>query len=83
MQAYYEIEAQIPSNHQFNIQLPDTIPAGRAKIAVIYELVERQQPTKNSLMAEFLNSLPEPKAQGLSREQIQTYMTEERASWDD
>ena len=26
MQAYYEIETQIPGNHQLNIQLPDTIP---------------------------------------------------------
>lgn len=40
MQAYYEIETQIPGNHQLNIQLPDTIPAGRAKIAVIYEVAE-------------------------------------------
>jgi len=41
MQAYYEIETDIPSNHQ--LQLPDTIPPGRAKIAVIYELT----PIKN------------------------------------
>ena len=24
MQAYYEIEAQIPQNHQLKLQLPDT-----------------------------------------------------------
>lgn len=83
MQAYYEIETQISSNHQLHIQLPDSIPTGRAKIAIIYELAERQKPTKKSLMLEFLNSLPEPKTQGLSREQIQTYLDEERASWDD
>ena len=40
MQVYYEIETQISSNHQLNIQLPDTIPAGRAKVAVIYEVAE-------------------------------------------
>lgn len=83
MQAYYEMETQISSNHQLHIQLPDSIPAGRAKIAIIYELAEQQKPTKQSLMAEFLNNLPEPKNQGLSREQIQTYMDEERTSWDD
>lgn len=38
MQAYYEIETDIPVNHQLHIQLPDTIPTGRAKIAVIYEV---------------------------------------------
>ena len=38
MQVYYEIETDIPSSHQLNIQLPDTIPAGRVKIAVFYEV---------------------------------------------
>lgn len=82
MQAYYEIEADIPSNHQLQIQLPDSIPAGRAKIAVIYELTEVNV-SKDNLMTEFLNTLPEPKTPGLSREQIQAYITEERTSWDD
>ncbi|MGH8559316.1 MAG: hypothetical protein ACRESZ_18090 [Methylococcales bacterium] len=84
MQAYYELETDIPANHELHIRLPETIPAGRAKIAVIYELqLPERQPTKNDLMAEFLNSLPDSKTQGLSREQIQAYITEERASWDD
>ena len=38
MQAYYEIETEIPSNHQILLQLPDSIPPGLAKIAVIYEV---------------------------------------------
>jgi hypothetical protein len=80
MQAYYEIETEIPSNHQLNIQLPDTIPAGRANIAVIYELAEIT-PDKNTRMAEFLNSLSDNPTGGLSREEIQTYINQERASW--
>ena len=40
MQAYYEIETDITANHQLHIQLPDTIPQGRVKVAVIYELPE-------------------------------------------
>lgn len=40
MQAYYEIETDITANHQLHIQLPDSIPQGRAKIKVIYEVVE-------------------------------------------
>ena len=85
MQAYYELETDITANHELHIQLPNSIPAGRAKIAVIYELNEqqKQKPTQKNLMLEFLNSLPEPKIQGLSRQQIQAYMDEERASWDD
>lgn len=38
MHAYYEVEINIPSNHQLHIQLPDIVPAGRAKISVLYEL---------------------------------------------
>ena len=40
MQAYYEIETDIPNNHLLQLQLPSNIPAGRAKIAVIYEFSE-------------------------------------------
>ncbi len=82
MQAYYEIETDIPRDHQLHIQLPDTIPAGRAKIAVIYELTDAKV-TEDSLMTEFLKSLPVTKTQGLSVEQIQANITEERASWED
>lgn len=32
------MQAKIPQNHQLKLQLPDTIPAGLVKIAVIYEL---------------------------------------------
>lgn len=38
MQAYYEVEAEIPSDHTLHLQLPDNIPTGKAKIAIIYEL---------------------------------------------
>jgi PIN domain nuclease of toxin-antitoxin system len=37
MQAYFETEVFLPVNHHLNIQLPDEIPAGRVRIAVIYE----------------------------------------------
>ena len=40
MQAYYELEADIPVDHRLNIVLPDTIPVGKAKMTVIYEVGE-------------------------------------------
>jgi hypothetical protein len=40
MQAYYEIETDITANHQLHIQLPASIPQGRAKVKVIYEVSE-------------------------------------------
>ncbi len=54
MQAYYEIETDIPGDHQLHIQLPESIPAGRAKIAVIYELTQIKNDAGVALKA-FLN----------------------------
>ena len=54
MQAYYEIETDIPVDHQLHIQLPENIPAGRAKIAVIYELTQIKNDVGVALKA-FLN----------------------------
>ncbi|MDD5272512.1 MAG: hypothetical protein PHU14_07325 [Methylovulum sp.] len=82
MQAYYEIETQIPPNHQLKLLLPDTIPAGYAKIAIIYELPEIK-PTPAAKMAAFLDTLPDQAdGIGLSREAINDYMQQERQSWD-
>ena len=82
MRAYYEIETHIPVNHQLNIQLPDTIPSGRARIAVIYEITELKQ-DKKILMTDFLNSLPDKYTGGLNRDEIDAYINQERSSWDD
>jgi len=41
--AYYELETEIPANHQLTLQLPDTIPIGHAKVAIIYEMSEPSQ----------------------------------------
>jgi hypothetical protein len=81
MQAYYEIETQIPQNHQLQLQLPETIPAGHAKIAVIYELPEATE-NKAVKMAAFLNGLPdETDESGMSREAINEFLQQERQDW--
>ncbi len=82
MQAYYEIETQIPPNHRLNLQLPDSIPAGTAKIAVIYELPEKSE-TKATKMAAFLQNLSEVmEGEGLSRTAIDAHLRQERQDWD-
>ncbi len=82
MQAYYEIETEIPLNHQLHLKLPDNIPAGHAKIAVIYDVPDKST-TKAEQMAAFLKALPdEPEEAGLSREAIDDYLRHERQSWD-
>jgi len=78
VRAYYEIETEIPINHQLMLNLPDHIPSGRAKIAVIYEWVE----TEKSTMADFLNNLPLNTAGGLTQSQILNYLKSERDQWD-
>ncbi len=54
MQAYYEIEAEIPSDHKLHLQLPENIPTGKAKIAIIYELTQMKSDAGVALK-EFLN----------------------------
>lgn len=81
MQAYYEIETQIPPNHRLSLQLPDSIPAGTVKIAVIYELPEKPE-TKATKMAAFVQNLLEvAEGEGLSRAAIDAYLRQERQDW--
>ena len=46
MPACYEVETNIPRNHQLQIQLPDIVPIGRVKVSVLYELPDL--PTKKT-----------------------------------
>ncbi len=75
MQAYFETEAYLPVNHSLNIKLPDEIPAGKVRIAVIYE-----KPSEN--LDQFLELLP-LNAQGRSNADIAQQINEERDSWGD
>ena len=50
MQAYYEIETDIPKNHRLNLVLPDDIPEGKAKLAIIYEVPSKQTQNAEDLI---------------------------------
>jgi hypothetical protein len=82
MQARYETETEISANHQLILQLPDNIPAGKAKVAITYEIAEAET-SQATLMKAFLASLPDNPTGGLSRTEIQTYLNQERQAWDD
>ena len=60
MHAYYEIETEIPNNHQLNLSLPNDIPAGKAKIAIIYELPIKPEKKiakpQNSFLENYINN---------------------------
>ena len=78
MQAYFETEVFLPVNHHLNLQLPDEIPAGRVRIAVIYE--KENSLTEPGNLSHFLSTLP-LNEQGRSNEDIMKQINEERDSW--
>jgi hypothetical protein len=89
MQAYFETEAYLPVNHSLNLQLPDDIPAGKVRIAVIYE--KPSQNDNNKFIDEkgsaqaLLNALKANPLQGeaqLSDAQITAQIAEIESSWE-
>lgn len=87
MQAYFETEAIVSANHRVSIDLPISIPAGRVKIAVIYQ--PEQFPSESCLEAAqsgnldlFLSNIP-LNEHGRSRDSILNQVREERESWGD
>jgi hypothetical protein len=86
MQAYYETETEISANHQLRVQLPESIPPGKARITVTYEIEGESTDAKASQkkrMADFLASLPDNATGGLSLAEIQAHIDRERSDWDD
>jgi hypothetical protein len=54
MQAYYEANAVVTNNHLLSIQLPENIPVGRVKIAVIYEVLSPIMDKQTVTVVDFL-----------------------------
>lgn len=75
-----ELPADIDQNHQIHLQLPKTVKAGKAKVIVMYEDVT--SPLQANSLVEFLNELPVPANNGLSRDEVQQYIQQERHNWD-
>ncbi|HQV22149.1 MAG TPA: hypothetical protein PLJ88_03575 [Agitococcus sp.] len=55
MQAYYEIATYVPQNHQLHLTLPNEIPEGKVKIAIIYELPNVQTKKTSDLIGAIKN----------------------------
>ena len=76
-----ELPVEIDKNHQIHLQLPDSVTATKARVIVIYE--DTAQLPKPTALDEFLSELPiTPANKGLSREEIQQYIQQERQGWD-
>jgi|APLak6261659701_1056019.scaffolds.fasta_scaffold07617_2 hypothetical protein len=76
MQAYYELETDITANHELHLQLPDTIPAGRVKVALIYEMPT----TKPKTLLDFLGA-GKQYHRFSSAEDIDNFITGNREPW--
>ena len=75
MQAYYEIETDIPKNHRLNLVLPDEIPEGKAKLAIIYEASNK---IKNA--EDLINAIKKFRVtQTVSKQEIKALIEEGRA----
>ncbi|MBF0125000.1 MAG: hypothetical protein HQL60_06665 [Magnetococcales bacterium] len=63
LHAYYEMNAYVPLNRHLEIDLPAEVPAGRVRIAVIYQIdsssapVEKQAVSRN--IKALLSSMPD------------------------
>lgn len=80
MQNYYEIETEVPANHQLHLDLPRDIPAGKVKIAIIYDQPESQNSEANN----WLDVLGAGKAHSRfnSTEDVNHFITEQRETWE-
>jgi len=78
MPAYYELETDILANHQIIVQLPDNIPVGHAKIAVIYEMNPISNDlSKSKTLVDFLGA-GKKYQRFSSKSEIDNFFTENR-----
>ena len=76
-----KIEVVIPENRELKVTLPLEVAPGPAEVIVLSE--KRAQPPRGSWerIRHYLASTP-PARPGKSKEEIDRYLAEERASWD-
>ena len=75
-----KLNAHIDSSHRIEIQLPIDAPEGNAEIIVL--IPDTPSPAEKGLRAFFDNLDRHPPQRRNSKEEIDTYLANERASWD-
>lgn len=81
MLAHYELETEIPDNHQLILQLPDHIPAGHAKIAIVYESDNIETISKPKTLLSFLGA-GKVYHRFASITEIDKFIVENRETWE-
>ena len=75
-----KLKAHIDSSHRIELQLPNDAPEGEADVIVM--IPSRPSPAEQGLRAFFDNLDRHPPQRRYSKEEIDAYLAEERASWD-
>jgi hypothetical protein len=77
-----KLQVIVPENRELKITLPPEVPPGAAEIIVLTEAMPEPLPGSWERIQQFLNRTP-PARPGRTKEEIDQYLAEERASWGD
>ena len=78
----YRIQRKVTEDRQVTLKLPPDFPVGAAEIIVLAEEQEVEQVLQREAMQEFLRRLAASPGSGRTKEEIDRYIAEERATWD-
>lgn len=78
-----KLKSRVSSDHRLNVQLPEDVPEGEAEVIVLVsereeEVAVRQQ----TALKEFFAHLDRLSIPRRTKEEIDRYLDEERASWE-
>jgi hypothetical protein len=77
-----KLQVIVPENRELMITLPPEVPPGAAEVIVLTEATSAPPPGSWERIRQFLDRTP-PARPGRTKEEIDQYLKEERASWGD
>jgi hypothetical protein len=77
-----KLQAIVPENRELTITLPPEVPPGEVEVIVLSKTVTKPPPGSWERIQQFLSRTP-PARPGRTKEEIDRYLEEERASWGD
>jgi hypothetical protein len=77
-----KLQGYIDSNHTMHLQLPADLAEGPAEVIVLVAERDVQRQSRPGSLQEFLQQLKEADIPRRSKEEIDRYVEEERASWE-
>ena len=77
-----KLQVIVPESRELTITLPPDVPPGAAEVIVLTEAAPEPLPGSWERIRQFLDRTP-PAWPGRTKEEIDRYLEEERASWED